>query len=157
MSHGVRIVEADTDWALAVRGRLLVTVWRTLATAARVGRVDAAIRAIVETGREPGYASITVVEPTISLLLDEEARRASTTLQTRWAERMKCSAYLVDGTGFLMATVRTVTSGMALVTRAPYPTKVFADVGSTVAWVSPFAGLGAPEVGGAIAAARAAR
>lgn len=147
MQHGsTRIIEADAGWALATRGRLVVTVWRNDVTRGRVDAVDRTIRALLPQCGDAGYGSITVVEPGISMRMSEDARTASTALQKRHATAMKCSAYLVEGTGFLPAAVRTLTAGMHLLTRSPYPIRVFATLGELAPWVGPHVDLDQAEV-----------
>jgi hypothetical protein len=135
------IVEASDGWALATRGRLVVTVWRNDVTFERVRSVDRVIRALLPRCGEAGYGSITVIEPGISMRMNDDARAASTDLQKRYARQMKCSGYLVEGTGFVTATVRTMTAGMHLLTRSPYPIRVFAMLPDVAAWVAPHVAL----------------
>ena len=71
-------------------------------------------------------------------------------------DRAACSAYLVFGEGFLAASVRTLTAGMALVTRSPHPIKVFSDTQVCASWVATFAELAASEVNVALNQARGA-
>ncbi len=151
------VLEASEEFAVATRGRLLVTVWRGDVTTDRVASIDRVLRSLVPKCGEAGYGSITVIEPSISMRVSEEARTASTALQKRWAQHMKCSAYLVEGTGFLPAAVRTMTAGMHLITRSPYPIKVFADRIAVTEWVSPHVGLTSSEVDRTTREARSAR
>lgn len=152
-----RIVACDDDWSLAIRGRLMVTVWRTDVTLGRVTAVDRAISDLLPACEGQGYGSITVIEPTISMRMPDDAREASTALQRRWGTEMKCSAYLVEGSGFLPAAVRTMTAGMALVTRSPYPVKVFSDGPGCASWVGPVVDMTGLEVERAVKEARSAR
>lgn len=142
----IDVVEADDGWALAMRGRLVVTVWRTAVTLARVNAVDTAIRGLVPRCGKSGYGAITVLEPGVSLRMPDEARDASTKLQRRWDEHMRCSGYLVEGSGFLPAAVRTMTAGMALFTKSKAPIRVFGDGPTISEWVGPYVGLDAREV-----------
>lgn len=142
----IEIVEANEGWALATRGRLVVTVWRIDVTLARVHAVDTTIRGLVPRCGKLGYGAITVLEPQVSLRMPDEARTASTELQRRWDEQMKCSGYLVEGSGFLPAAVRTMTAGMALFTRSSAPIKVFGDAPTLADWIAPHVGLDAREI-----------
>lgn len=142
----IDVIEADEAWALATRGRLLVTVWRTHVTLARVNAVDTTIRGLVPRCGKSGYGSITVLEPQVSLRLPDDARDASTQLQRRWDDHMRCSAYLVEGAGFMGAAVRTMTAGMALFTKSKAQIKVFQDGQVLAEWVSPHVGLPAREI-----------
>lgn len=137
----IDIVQADEAWALAVRGRMMITVWRTQVTLQRVNAVDATIRQLVPRVGKTGYGAITVLEPTVSLRMPDEARDASTQLQRRWDDYMRCSGYLVEGTGFLPAAVRTMTAGLALFTKSKAQIKVFMDAPTISEWIAPIVGL----------------
>lgn len=140
------IIADDDAWALAVSGRLVMTVWRKDVTLARVQLVDRTIAKHVPTLGGAKYCSITLLEPGVSMGLPDDARAASTALQKRWGPHAACSAYVVFGEGFLAASVRTLTAGMALVTRSPHPIKVFSDSQVCASWVAAFADLSPGEV-----------
>ncbi len=150
------IIANDDAWALAVSGRLVMTVWRKDVTLARVQLVDRTIAKLVPTLGDAKYCSITLLEPGVSMSLPDDARAASTALQKRWGPHAACSAYLVFGEGFLAASVRTLTAGMALVTRSPHPIKVFSDTLVCASWVATFSDLAPSEVGVALNQARGA-
>lgn len=144
----------DDAWALAVSGRLVITVWRTDVTLARVQLVDRTIQKLVPTLGGQKYCSITLLEPTLSMRLPDDARVSSTELQKRWGPHAACSAYLVFGEGFLAVSVRTLTAGMALVTRSPHPIRVFSDTPACAAWVASYAEQPGAEVALAMNRAR---
>lgn len=146
MSSHIDVIEANDDWVLGARGRLVVSVWRTGVTLDRVNKIDATIRALVPRCGKAGYGSVTVLEPSVSLRMPDDARDASTQLQRRWDEHMRCSGYLVEGSGFLPAAVRTMTAGMALFTKSNAPIKVFPDALSLSEFVAPHVALDAREV-----------
>jgi hypothetical protein len=139
-------IEANRAWALATVGRLIITVWRIDVTLARVNLVDTAIRGLVPRCGKAGYSSITVLEPGVSMRLPDDARDASTQLQRRWDDHMRCSGYLVEGSGFLPAAVRTMTSGLALFTRSKAKIRVFSEAGVLADWISPSIGTAPRDV-----------
>lgn len=153
----VRIVASDEDWALVIRGRLVITVWRAEVTTRRIQIVERAISELLPACEGRGYGSITVIEPSVSMRVPDDAREASTQLQRKYASEMKCSAYLVEGSGFLPAAVRTMTAGMALVTRSPFPIKVFSDGPACASWVGSIADIAPLDVERAVKEARSAR
>jgi hypothetical protein len=148
------IIANDSAWALAVSGRLVMTVWRTDVTLARVQLVDRTIAKLVPTLGGEKYCSITLLEPTVSMRLPDDARASSTELQKRWGPHACCSAYLVFGEGFLAVSVRTLTAGMSLMTRSPHPIKVFSDTPSCASWVASFAERPASDIVLAMSQAR---
>ncbi len=136
----IDIIEANDGWALATRGRMIVTVWRRDVTLARVNAVDTTIRSLVPRCGKSGYGAVTVLEQNVSLGMPDDARNASTQLQRRWDDHMRCSGYLVEGRGFLTAAVRTMTAGMALFTKSKAPIKVFSDGPTLAEWIAPHVG-----------------
>lgn len=142
----IEIIEANDSWALATRGRMIVTVWRRDVTVARINAVDTTIRGLVPRCGKAGYGAITVLEQNVSLGMQDDARDASTQLQRRWDDYMRCSGYLVEGRGFLTAAVRTMTAGMALFTRSKAQIKVFSDSPTLAEWISPHVGLDSRDV-----------
>lgn len=151
------MVECSSDWSLCVRGRLLITVWRTDVTTSRIATVDRTITQLLPGCEGRGYGSITVIESGISMRMPDDARDASTKLQKKFADQMKCSAYFVEGSGFLPAAVRTMTAGMALITRSPYPIRVFSEAPPCAAWVAPHVDLTPLDVERSVKEARTAR
>lgn len=55
-----------------------------------------------------------------------------------------CHATIILGEGFKPATIRSMLAGMYLVTRAPYPRKVFAASAEAAAWAVQYAGAPMP-------------
>ena len=152
------VVYASTDaWSIVGCGSVLVSVWRTEVQLAGIDATETAIVSLLERTRRDWYGSVSVIEPSMSLRMSEEARAASTALQRRWMGRMRCSAYVVEGNSFAMAAVRTMTAGMSLVTRSPYPIKSFSDAVSAAEWVSAILEMTPAMVLATIARARAVR
>ena len=106
--------------------------------------VDRAVQRLVGSAAADGYSSITVIERTLSMLMPEDARARSEALQKKWAPRMRCSAYLIEGTGFKAAAVRGLTATMNLMSKTPVRT--FADAPGASQWVAPHASLLPEEV-----------
>lgn len=155
MGGGLRVAQADDEWAVATRPGLFLSVWRGKVKPSHVEHLERVLPRLVEESPEGRYAAITVIEPTIELPFDDEARRLSTRLQARFASHMICQAYLVEGSGFLPATVRTLTAGLSLMNRSPYKTKVFSEPGPLVSWLVPQVDFSPAELEAAIAHTRA--
>lgn len=130
-----RVFAASDAWSLTVCRNVVVSLWRAEVDLDGIRETDRAIRKILAKPEFEAYGSVTVIEPTMSLRMSEEAREQSTALQKRWMDRMLCSAYVVEGNSFVMAAVRTMTAGMSLLTRSPYPIRSFADPMSAAEWV----------------------
>jgi hypothetical protein len=151
-----RIVPFDAATAFAFAPRVAVAVWRGDVTMPRVMGFGREIRTFLPSCQGRGYASITVIEPGISLRIPEDVRSASEALQREFAPHIKCMVYLVQQTGFVAAAARTIASGFTLITRAPYPLKVLSTSDETASWCSTYADVDAAEISRIVREARAA-
>ncbi len=152
-----RVVAVDSDVVLAFGPRLYIAVWRKDVTMQHLLVLGREIRSFLPECRNQGYASITVIEPGISLRMPDDVRASSEALQREFAPHIKCMAYLVTQEGFVAAAARTVASGFALVTRAPYPLKIMATVQETASWVSHHVNQPAAEIERLLVEASAAK
>jgi hypothetical protein len=57
---------------------------------------------------------------------------------TRWTQSWRAIAYVAEGTDLWSMTARTVMTGMRLVQRRSYPTKVFSEVPEAAQWASEY-------------------
>lgn len=150
------VFAATRAWSLVGCGSVLVSLYRTQVDLAAIRATDRAIVDLLGASGEEVYGAITVIEPTMSLRMPEDVRNESTELQRRWMNRMRCSAYVVEGNSFAMAAVRTMTAGLSLLTRSPYPIKSFGDAMTAAEWVGGELGMDSRSVLATIAAAREA-
>lgn len=157
MSAELVVVSEDEDHAVAHLPGVLISSWAGNVTIDHVKALERCIPSLLHRSPKKRYAAISVIEPSISMRLDDEARELSSELQKRWMQQTTRHGYLVEGTGFLPATVRTLTSGMHLVNRTPYPLKVFKDPMILAGWIAEDAEhLTADGVASAIAQVRRA-
>jgi hypothetical protein len=141
-----RILAPDDNVTFAFMPRVAVAVWRKDVTMTQLDAFATELRAFIPRCEGKGYASITVIEPTISLRMPDDVRKASEKLQRECAPHIQCMAYLVEARGFIAATARTVASGFTLVTRAPYPLKIFGTLGECSVWTSGHVGVGDRDI-----------
>ena len=144
--QGVHIVARDQAFAVGFAPGLLVSTWSERVTRERIAALDSTLPGVVAASANGKYVAITVVEVTASIRIDEDARALSTALQSRMQDHMRGHAYLVEGDGFLTATVRTLTAGLHLLTRSRYPLEVFKDPWPMASWVAQRGELDADEV-----------
>lgn len=85
-----------------------------------------------------GFPTLTWVTLAAGVSMDDDARKAATTVTSSFAKQLLCQATLVEGTGFQAAAVRAIISGLDAVSRSPNPKKVFSTVGPAVAWCAPY-------------------
>lgn len=150
----LEIHERTADHAFASAPGVLITTWSGSVTPALIKSLERVIRRLVTSSPDGRYSAITVIEPTVSVRFEEDARAQSAALQRHFASHMRCQAYLVEGVGFLPALVRTVTAGMHLMTKSPYPVKVFGDVPTLASWIAVQGALDATHVNRWVAQAR---
>jgi hypothetical protein len=131
-----RIVPVDEQVALAFGPRLAVQVWKKDVTLSHLLVLGRELRAFIPECRGRRYASVCVIEPGISLRMSDEVRNTSEALQREFAPNIQCMVYVVTQEGFVAAAARTVASGFALVTRAPYPLKIMATPAEAASFVS---------------------
>lgn len=157
LADRTRVVPLDETVTLAFAPRLSIAVWRKDVTLTHLMALGRELRMFLPSCRGQGYAMVTVIEPGISLRLPDDVRASSETMQREFQQHIRCQAYLVTHEGFAAAAARTIASGFALVTRAPYPLKVLATPLETAMWVSTFCDLPTSEVERVLGEARAIR
>jgi hypothetical protein len=123
---------------VSTRDHVIATWDRVMIILFRVDSTMAAVRSGYEIfdrlAREyPGVFLLTIVE--------KDARMPSVVVRDAVAEflsqaagRMILSAVVYEGTGFRAAAVRSVVSGLAMLTNYSYPHKVFPRVEGAVSW-----------------------
>jgi len=154
LADRTRVIALDDNVTLAFAPRLSIAVWRKDVTLTHLMALGRELRMFLPSCRGKGYAMVTVIEPGISLRLPEEVRSSSETMQREFQQHIRCQAYLVTHQGFGAAAARTIASGFALITRAPYPLKVLATPLETAVWVSSFCDVPSAEVERILAEAR---
>ena len=148
------VASEDEEHAIAWAPGLLLSAWAGRVTPGRIAALERALPRLVRASPDGRYCAITVIEPTVSMRFEDDARELSAGLQRRWNDHMICQGYLVEGSGFLPATVRTLTAGLHLVNRADYPLKVFADPWLLARWTAELGALDPAEVLGALSRVR---
>lgn len=156
-SGRTRVVPVDAMMSLGFGPRVMVAVWRKDVTLQHLAALNREIRAFLPECRGRRYASITVIEPGISMRMPDDVRETSEKLQRDFAQHIQCMVYVVTQEGFVAAAARTVASGFALVTRAPYPLKVMATASDAAGFVSTHIDLPAIDIERLIGDARAAQ
>ncbi len=72
-------------------------------------------------------------------------RKYAQSKSTEDPDGVLCHATIIRGEGFKSATIRSMLAGIYLVTRAPYPRKVFATNDECATWAGPLAGTPLPK------------
>jgi hypothetical protein len=120
--------------ATAEVGRTCILLWRGVVNESRFRLQRDAIEQVAH--RYPGDAAILcIIEPT-SEPPPQALREAASALLNQLAPRLRCVAYVIEGTGFRAATIRGVLSGIELVRRSAYPARYFASVADAAVWIT---------------------
>lgn len=120
--------------ATAEVGRTCVLLWRGVVNASRFQFQREAVEYV--TSRHPGEAALLcIVEPT-SEPPPQELRQAASELLSELGPKLRCVAYVIEGTGFRAAMIRGVLSGIELMRRSSYPARYFAHASHAAAWIA---------------------
>jgi hypothetical protein len=146
----------EPGYCIGVWNEILFSAFRTQATLDALARVRSGIEKLAARVSGPLY-TLTVLEPsafntTMPAPIREEAAR----IVRDMAPRTGATVTIIEGTGFRSATARLVTSGVYLLSRQTFPTKVFGTVPEGARWLLSHCGRkdGTDEICGVIAQAR---
>lgn len=106
-----------------------------------------------------GYPTLTWVLPQAGFKMDADARHLATEITREAQPNIVAQATLIEGSGFQVAAVRAIVSGMDLMARTKAPRKVLSDLPEAVAWclqsASPTERAPGPQVTASLEALRA--
>lgn len=132
--NGMKVLCLVEGLATAEVGRTCVLLWRGVVNESRFQIQREAMEYVTE--RHPGEAAILcVIEPT-SEPPPQALRQAASALLSELGPKLRCVAYVIEGSGFRAAMIRGVLSGIELVRRSSYPARYFATVAQAAAWVA---------------------
>ncbi len=123
----------DDEHCVRTLGDVIVTLTKAppSATYLRAWAAEAD-RVVRQFGSLAVYTVISGVAPAPS----EEAKAEIRRVMTRHASQVCGVAYVVEGTGFSAAAMRSALTLISLVARYPYPQKTFAKIGDASHWIS---------------------
>lgn len=152
----MKVEAVDRDHAIGASEGLLLCVWRVRTTAEAISELAGIVSRLIARSRDR-IVMLTVVEAGADMP-DAPVRNALAELFHRVAPSVIASALVFEGTGFKAATVRALTTTLNMVTRQPFPHKVFATVGEAAAWLAPQTGgrLTSATIGSELGATRGA-
>lgn len=154
----VRVIAKGRGYLFASWRQAYVLDWRDTTTKESL---DAAV-----LGKRSVYADNPAGIVVFNLLASEsplpssEIREYAERKQSEDTEGVLCHATVVDGRGFWASTMRSMLAGLYLVSRSPFPRKVFSNVDEAAAWQSIMAKAGrawAQGLGDAVRAIRGMR
>ncbi len=122
-------VESHHDFVIATSGAILTVVWLGETTLAGTERLHIAIREFAVT-HPRGIGLLTIVGARAPLPAPA-VRKELAQMLAEGRYFIKCSAILIEGSGFRASAVRSVVTGLTLLAQQPYPHRV-CDVDETV-------------------------
>jgi len=126
----VRLLATTTDATFGTCGDVFVAIWRKNTTMLALQQLNELFDNFRTTHRA-GCWLVTIVEEKASLPGAAE-RDAVAAWMAGIADVVKCSALSFEGTGFRAAAVRSVLTGLNVVSRQPFPHQVFGNVTAAV-------------------------
>ena len=118
-------------------------------------KLIAALAPYVDVENEQELAQVlTVLEDKSGTMPSGPARKEAEAVAKSVREAVIVQAQVVEGDGFVAASIRALISGISLAIRAPYPNKVFKTVDEALPWVEQqLVKAGYPEDAAGVAAA----
>jgi hypothetical protein len=127
------LLVSTRDQLIATWQNVVILVWRKDTTPVGVRTLQEAYD--MHAAQFPGGVFLlTIVEEPAGTPPSQASRTALATFLQRAARAMILSAVVHEGTGFRAGVVRSVVTGLALVSKLPYRHRVFATVDEAVAW-----------------------
>jgi hypothetical protein len=128
---------------LDARGRDLVGLWRNVLVVAIRALPEAdQLHRIHEIQRDVaarfprGFAALAILPVLSPRPLSKEMREAAELVTGDAPPELLAVAEVIEGRGFVAAAIRSIATGLILVTRPRWPMRIFASVEPAAAWVS---------------------
>jgi hypothetical protein len=149
MSTGTRIVYETTDHSmtLATFGCLFVTIHRRDYSAEEVAPLRHHQLAFARERGAP-FPLLTILDVTEMHIIrfGKPARDATLELARETVPFIRCSGVVFDRGGFAASAIRSLVTMVNLISKPPFPTHVFGDLGRAIEWIeSKLDGDGASE------------
>jgi hypothetical protein len=85
-----------------------------------------------------GFLALALLPTTAGLTLPAEVRREAERVAANRSSAAKAIAHVIEGTGFVAATVRSISIGMSMLARTHAPHRIFGGVEPATAWLATF-------------------
>jgi hypothetical protein len=118
--------------AATVRG-VFVDMWFGEGDVRYMKRVREEHNALI--ARCPGAGALTVLEMTRLSTVADDVRKEADRRAAEIREFTSAHAIIVTSSGFVPSIIRGIIAGMGIISRVPYPYKVFDDTSKGVAWL----------------------
>jgi hypothetical protein len=129
-----RVIHDDEGLQIAVWSRVFINRWRTVATLERLVVHGEHQRALVKATADRRIAVLTVLEDESGAMPSGPARKEAEAVAKSVRDAVAVQAQVVEGGGFVAASIRALLTGITLAIRAPYPNKVFKTLDEALPW-----------------------
>lgn len=136
MAGAVSVVARTPTHIIATQRDLEIVIWRGPTSLEAVELIRASIDELTRTFPN-GIGVLQVVEP-VAPPPDAAARNALSNVLRNAGKSVRGSAIVFEGTGFKMAAVRAIVTGLTMLARPEFPHVVFADLHEASAWVAAY-------------------
>ncbi len=140
--HPSEPVYIDDDHCVRALGDVIVTFTKAPPSAIYLAAWAAEADRIV---RHRGSLVVCTVISRVAPAPSEEAKAEIRKVMTRHKDKVRGVSYVVEGTGFAAAAVRSALTLISLVARYPYPQKIFSTVSEGSRWIAGLDGGNASE------------
>jgi hypothetical protein len=134
---------ADAGLSITFDGTLLANVLRQELTIERARALYKASKKAADLYKGKA-CSLSIIEPTALSVQTPEVRQLTAALSKEFV--LQGSAIVIEGSGFAAATTRTLVAGIYLLSKRPYPSKIFSSLSESAAWLSPILSRKAEDI-----------
>lgn len=134
-STGLRVVFEDEGLQIATWSRVFINRWRTVATLERLLILGEHQHALIKATGDHRIAVLTALEDKSGLMPNGPARKEAEAIARSTRDAVLLQAQVIEGDGFVAASIRALLTGVMLAIRAPFPNKVFKTVEEALPWV----------------------
>ena len=127
----------DDGCRIATFRSILVSVWRSTPTIARLGAMARASDTLKWLSPPAGAFTVLAPNPSIKFDVADVVRARAVGNFQRYKGTELFSAFAIEGTGFMPAATRSLVAGVLLVARPTYPIRVFDARAEAASWIVP--------------------
>ncbi len=128
------LVFDDPHFRIASSGPVVVARWLAAPTAGDIQRMRAVLRPFVS--RFDAFCSLNVVDIAhASSPMPDDARREVASTQREFESRQRGLANVIEGEGFWAASLRSVASGLAFMSRVKFEQRIFDTLDPAARWL----------------------
>ena len=129
------LVFDDPHFRIASSGPVVVARWLAAPTAVDIQRMRSVLRPFVT--RFDAFCSLNVVDIAhASSAMPDDARREVASTQREFESRQRGLANVIEGEGFWAASLRSVASGLAFMSRVKFEQRIFDAVDPAARWLA---------------------